>query len=55
MVRGKHGRSIIMANQQTLAVGRKPTHRLNRVVGEGKAAIWTAIGADFGLTGQALR
>lgn len=27
--------------------GKKPTHRLYRVVGEGKSAIWTPIGAAW--------
>ena len=27
--------------QQSLPMGRNPTHRLYRVVGEGKSAIWT--------------
>ena len=36
-----------MPNQQPLALGRKPTHRLYRVVGEGQAAIWTPIGAAW--------
>ena len=32
---------------QTSEPGRKPTHRLYRVVGEGKAATWTPIGAAW--------
>jgi hypothetical protein len=36
-----------MTTQQSLPMGRKPTHRLYRVVGEGKAAIWTPIGAAW--------
>jgi len=34
-------------NQQPTLIGRKPTHRLYRVLGEGKAAIWTPIGAAW--------
>ena len=33
--------------QPTTQAGRKPTHRLYRVVGEGKAATWTPIGAAW--------
>ncbi len=36
-----------MTKQQTLSVGRKPTHRLYRVQGEGESAIWTPIGAAW--------
>ncbi len=36
-----------MSNQQPLPLGRKPTHRLFRVIGEGKDAIWTPIGAAW--------
>lgn len=32
-------------NLQPTLIGRKPTHRLYRVLGDGKAAIWTPIGA----------
>jgi len=32
---------------QTNIFGRKPTHRLFRVVGDGENAIWTAIGAAW--------
>jgi hypothetical protein len=35
-----------MTTQQSL-FGRKPTHRLFRVTGEGKSAIWTPIGAAW--------
>ena len=38
------------ANQepaQAPAQGRKPTHRLYRVVGDGKLATWTPIGAAW--------
>jgi len=35
-----------MAQQQPL-LGRKPTHRLYRVIGEGQASIWTPIGAAW--------
>jgi hypothetical protein len=35
-------------NQQpSLSVGRKPTHRLYRVLGDGDAANWTPIGAAW--------
>lgn len=36
-----------MANQTPMPLGRKPTHRLYRVVGEGKKSIWTPIGAAW--------
>ena len=36
-----------MSNQQSLPLARRPTHRLYRVVGEGRAAIWTPIGAAW--------
>ena len=38
-----------MAKQQpqTKPVGRKPTHRLYRVVGDGESASWTPIGAAW--------
>lgn len=32
---------------QPKPAGRKPTHRLYRVVGDGEAAIWTPIGAAW--------
>jgi hypothetical protein len=32
---------------QTSFFARKPTHRLYRVSGEGKSAVWTAIGAAW--------
>jgi hypothetical protein len=35
-----------MATQQSL-LGRQPTHRLYRVLGDGKGAIWTPIGAAW--------
>ncbi len=35
-----------MTAQQPL-LGRKPTHRLYRVQGDGQAAIWTPIGAAW--------
>ena len=35
------------APQQSAAPGRKPTHRLYRVVGDGNSAIWTPIGAAW--------
>ena len=36
-----------MASQQSLRIGRKPSHRLYRVVGEGRNSIWTPIGAAW--------
>lgn len=36
-----------MVNQQALPMGRKPTHRLYQVVGEGKSASWRPIGAAW--------
>ena len=33
--------------QQSLTPGRKPTHRLYRVLGDGGSAIWTPIGAAW--------
>ena len=36
-----------MAKAPTSSTGRKPTHRLFRVAGDGKAAIWTPIGAAW--------
>jgi hypothetical protein len=36
-----------MAEQQNLLPGRKPTHRLYRVQGDGRSAIWTPIGAAW--------
>lgn len=33
--------------QQPLLAGRKPTHRLYRVIGDGDAASWTPIGAAW--------
>jgi len=33
--------------QQSLSLGRKPTHRLYRVLGDGSSAIWTSIGAAW--------
>lgn len=32
---------------QQLPLGQKPTHRLYRVTGDGKSAIWTDIGAAW--------
>ena len=34
-------------NTQPALPGRKPTHRLYRVLGDGKAATWTPIGAAW--------
>ncbi len=36
-----------MTKQPNLSLGRKPTHRLYRVQGEGESAIWTPIGAGW--------
>lgn len=36
-----------MTAQQPLLPGRKPTHRLYRVQGNGRDAIWTPIGAAW--------
>lgn len=33
--------------QQPSLLGRKPTHRLYRVLGDGEGAIWTPIGAAW--------
>lgn len=33
--------------QQSKPTGRKPTHRLYRVVGDGESATWTPIGAAW--------
>ncbi len=33
--------------QPSLSIGRKPTHRLYRVLGDGQEAIWTPIGAAW--------
>ena len=39
---------ITMAKSQPkLLTGRKPTHRLYRVLGDGEGAIWTPIGAAW--------
>ncbi len=35
------------AKQQPLPIGRKPIHRLYRVIGDGDVAIWTPIGAAW--------
>lgn len=34
-------------SQSTLLSGRKPTHRIYRVIGEGQSASWTPIGAAW--------
>jgi hypothetical protein len=34
-------------NLQPTLISRKPTHRLYRVLGDGKGAIWTPIGAAW--------
>jgi hypothetical protein len=39
-------KEIIMTNQTALS-GRKPTHRIYRVIGEGKSANWAPIGAAW--------
>ncbi|MDO8381028.1 hypothetical protein [Phenylobacterium sp.] len=36
-----------MTNTTTKPVGAKPTHRLYRVIGDGKASSWTPIGAAW--------
>jgi hypothetical protein len=36
-----------MKKQSTTTETRKPTHRLYRVIGEGKASSWTPIGAAW--------
>ena len=36
-----------MTYQQQLPLGRRPTHRLFRVVGDGRSATWTPIGAAW--------
>lgn len=33
--------------KQTSQLGRKPTHRIYRVIGDGKSANWTPIGAAW--------
>ena len=35
------------AQQPSLSIGRKPTHRLYRVLGDGDHASWTPIGAAW--------
>ena len=39
-------KETIMTTQPAL-FGRRPTHRLFRVIGDGKSAIWTPIGAAW--------
>src|SRR6201994_5041281 len=39
--------SMARLNLQPTQSGRKPTHRLYRVVGDGKRSIWTPIGAAW--------
>ena len=34
-------------NEQTSSAGRKPTHRLYRVIGEGEKTVWTPIGSAW--------
>ena len=36
-----------MSQQPSLSLGRKPTHRLYRVYGDGQDASWTPIGAAW--------
>jgi hypothetical protein len=36
-----------MSEQMPLPIGRRPTHRLCRVVGQGRASTWTPIGAAW--------
>jgi len=33
--------------QRALSLGRRPTHRLYRVLGDGPDAVWTTIGAAW--------
>lgn len=34
-------------NEQTSSAGRKPTHRLYRVIGDGEKTVWTPIGSAW--------
>ena len=34
-------------SEQSSSMGRKPTHRLYRVEGQGESAVWTPIGAAW--------
>ena len=45
MVRGIQKETAMTT--QSLPLGRKPTHRLFRVVGDGENSIWTPIGAAW--------
>jgi hypothetical protein len=36
-----------MTTQATLTLGRKPTHRIYRVIGDGQNSSWTPIGAAW--------
>ena len=45
MVRGIVEKTFM--TEQLPLLGRKPTHRLYRVMGNGQAAIWTPIGAAW--------
>ncbi|MDI1328331.1 MAG: hypothetical protein PSV23_16185 [Brevundimonas sp.] len=45
MVRGIQKETAMTT--QSLPLGRKPTHRLFRVVGDGESSIWTPIGAAW--------
>lgn len=45
MVRGIQKETAMTT--QSLPLGRKPTHRLFRVVGDGEHSIWTPIGAAW--------
>jgi hypothetical protein len=36
-----------MAHQPQLLLGRRPSHRLYRVLGDGEGSIWTPIGAAW--------
>ncbi len=36
-----------MSKQQPKLLGQKPTHRIYRVIGEGKSSSWTPIGAAW--------
>jgi hypothetical protein len=46
MVRRRTQKEQIMTNQPKLPAA-KPTHRLYRVTGQGKASTWTPIGAAW--------
>jgi hypothetical protein len=43
----RYGTFPTMTTQSSLPLGRKPTHRLYRVLGDGESAVWTPIGAAW--------